>query len=189
MVNPFSIATGVAGLLSLGIEVVKILNGFIQDWEEVPKDVENFRKKLDHLITSLRKTDELLMESPAPHVDETSSKEEYIERCIQELYKLRDSLNVNRKTVLSTSWDRIKRAISPEALRRSVADMNRYCEQINRDVTRAIFKVSKSTKEEVAQVHGVLTKRYQEEDHTKILSWISTWNFQERHKYLLQKHP
>lgn len=117
-----------------------------------------------------------------------SFQKEYIEKCIQELYKLRDSLNVNRMTVLSTSWDRIRRAIRPESLRQSIADVNRYCEQINRDVTLETFKVSKSAKEEVALVHSVLTKRYQEEDHTKLLSWISTWNFQERHKYLLQRH-
>ena len=188
MIDPFSIATGLAGLFSLSIEVLKILDGFVSDWKDVPNDIESFKKELDHLVATVRETNKILPQSLAPVVDGSLTSEDYVASCMAELSKLRDSLIVDKKAALSKIWDRIKRAIRPEALKRSITEMNRYCEQLNRDITNEILKVSTTSIERVASIQGTLSTRYREEDETKILSWISTMNFRERHEDLLQKH-
>ncbi len=179
MIDPFSIATGLAGLFSLSIEVLKILDGFVSDWKDVPNDIESFKKELDHLVATVRETNKILPQSLAPVVDGSLTSEDYVASCMAELSKLRDSLIVDKKAALSKIWDRIKRAIRPEALKRSITEMNRYCEQLNRDITNEILKVSTTSIERVASIQGTLSTRYREEDETKILSWISTMNFRE----------
>ena len=55
MDDPFSLATGIAGLISLGLEVTKITRQYVQDVRNAAKDVDEFLTELSALVAVLRR--------------------------------------------------------------------------------------------------------------------------------------
>jgi hypothetical protein len=53
MADPFSLATGLVGLVGVAIQVTQVVVVFIAQWKDVPKDTNNFMLKLLALKTHL----------------------------------------------------------------------------------------------------------------------------------------
>ena len=54
MREPFSLATGIAGLISLGLEVTKITRQYVQGVGNAAKDVDELLTELSALVAVLR---------------------------------------------------------------------------------------------------------------------------------------
>ena len=60
MGDPFSLATGIAGLISLGLEVTKATRQYFQGVRNAAKDVDEFLKEVSALVDVLRQLVEFL---------------------------------------------------------------------------------------------------------------------------------
>lgn len=60
MVDPFSLATGIAGLISLGLEVTEKTLQYVQGVRNAAKDVDEFLEELSALVYVLRQLVEFL---------------------------------------------------------------------------------------------------------------------------------
>ena len=201
MADALSVGSAIVGALSLGIEVAKILDGFITDWKDTPKEIERFKKELEYLVANLHKTSQILVRerSEEQHTNNSgpqsplvtaveSVRADYINFCIAELENLRDALSIPKTTRWSTGWDRIKRALRSKKLKESMEQVNRCCEHVSRDVNIETLDTALASRSDIAQVQEALSKRLQREDRSKLLSWISTFDFKERHEFLQERH-
>ena len=203
MSDPFSIGAGVVGVFSLGIEVSKILDRFINDWRNVPAEVEGFKRELERHQAALERTEQFIKWNSANHqsADRNSSQHSFFastsnaadfESCRKELLGLRDALNIPNKTHLRNGWLRIKNAIQVKSLRESIEKVDRICGQINFNVSLEVslenLGTSMAVTEGITEIQTALSNRFQHEDKSKIMSWISRMNFKERHETLAQEH-
>lgn len=65
MGDPFTLVTGIAGLLSLGMEVTKITRQYVKGVRNASKDVEEFLDELAALIDVLGRLDDFLKDDKA----------------------------------------------------------------------------------------------------------------------------
>jgi len=66
--DPFTIATGVAGILSLGIQITQITNEYIKSVKSAPKEVQDLAIQTNALIDVLKKLEEFLRSGSAEHI-------------------------------------------------------------------------------------------------------------------------
>jgi hypothetical protein len=88
--DPFTISTGIAGFLSLALEISKILSAYISDVKSAPSDVENLLQEFKSLCTVLDQLINLLKDDVKGDFQLTSALCVAITACrelVQELYK------------------------------------------------------------------------------------------------------
>jgi hypothetical protein len=67
MIDPFTVATGLAGLLSLTIEVTKILYGVVNSSKNAPKNAKELLQELDQIQRVLTSLEGFLRDENAKH--------------------------------------------------------------------------------------------------------------------------
>ena len=182
--------------LSLGIQVVKILDGLITDWQDVPKEVERSKRELEYLIAILHKTSQILARKrPGPQPPQGNAVElvrtDYINFCTTELENLHDALSIPKTTPCSKGWDRIKRALRSEKLKQSMDQVKGCSQYVSHDIsieTLVTAQASKSDIEQIQDAISVVSERTHRKDRSKILSWISIFDPRERHEFLQKRH-
>ena len=94
MADPFSLATGIAGLINLSLEVTNIAHQYIQGVRNSSKDIENFLQELAALTDVLRKLDAFLKKDEAGKrsFDQTSVLVKTYKACRSSLEKTRSTL-------------------------------------------------------------------------------------------------
>lgn len=180
MVDPLSAGGTIISVLSLGIQVIKTLDRFVAEWKSAPEDVKGFKRELETLLVTLRRTDRNPVLNSV--VGSSSAKDE-ITSCERELCKLRDAMILPKN-----AWDRVKRAIRAESLQKSIEKVHRYCEQINHTVNLEGLEASLAGRDSIDQINRIVENRIRDEDKSRILSWISTMDFKDRQENLLQQH-
>ena len=109
MADPFSLATGIAGLISLSLEVTKIAQQYIQGVRHSSKDIDDFLQELAALTDVLRQLDAFLKkdEAGARLFDQTSVLVKTYKACRSSLEKTRSALQsrVNEHRLLKAlTW-------------------------------------------------------------------------------------
>ena len=109
MFDPFSLATGIAGLISLSLEVTKIAQQYIQGVRNSSKDINDFLQELAALTDVLRQLDAFLKkdEDGERSFDQTSVLVETYKACRRSLEKTRSALQsqVNQHRLLKAlTW-------------------------------------------------------------------------------------
>ena len=109
MADPFSLATGIAGLISLSLEVTKIAQQYIQGVRHSSKDIDDFLQELAALTDVLRQLDAFLKkdEAGARSFDQTSVLVKTYKACRSSLEKTRSALQsrVNEHKLLKAlTW-------------------------------------------------------------------------------------
>ena len=94
MVDPFSLATGIAGLISLSLEVTKFAHQYIHGVRNSSKHIEDFLQELAALTDVLRQLEAFLKEDEAGErsFDQTSVLVKTYEACRSNLEKTRSTL-------------------------------------------------------------------------------------------------
>jgi hypothetical protein len=200
--DAFSWATGIVSICSIGIQIIQVLDGFIKTWKEVPENVQSFHAELQRDIRILESSKSLWelqgsgrqshtsLESPAVSMSQCMSDQafvhDWIDSCKNELEKLSNALTISPKCSIARGWKRVKTALRSDSLNRSMENLHRYCDQINRQVNVSTLAKLSESLEELRQIRDVQNK----ESHKKILSWLSTFNHVKRHEDLVEKwHP
>ena len=109
MFDPFSLATGIAGLISLSLEVTKIAQLYIQGVRNSSKDIDDFLQELAALTDVLRQLDAFLKvdEAGKHSFNQTSVLVETYKACRSSLEKTRSALQsrVNEyKMLKALTW-------------------------------------------------------------------------------------
>lgn len=113
MVDPFTLATGVAGILSLSIQLAKATKNYVDGIKSAPREVEELLLKTNALSEVLEK---LVVFLRSDHVERIafqpdsglSSVLKHCEKRLECLCKKLKSLTVSDKTKLSSALDRLK---------------------------------------------------------------------------------
>ena len=94
MADPFTLATGIAGLISLSLEVTKTAHQYIQGVRNSSKDIEDFLQELAALTDVLRQLDVFLKkdETGKRSFDQTSVLVKTYKACHNSLEKTRSTL-------------------------------------------------------------------------------------------------
>lgn len=94
MADPFSLAAGIAGLISLSLEVTKIAHQYTQGVRNSSKDIEDFLQELAALTDVLRQLDSFLKKDEAGKrsFDQTSVLVKTYKACRSSLEKTRSTL-------------------------------------------------------------------------------------------------
>lgn len=109
MADPFSLATGIAGLISLSLEVTKIAQQYIQGVRNSSKDIDDFLQELAALTDVLHQLDAFLKKDEAGtrSFDQTSVLVKAYKACRSSLEKTRSALQsrVNEHKMLKAlTW-------------------------------------------------------------------------------------
>ena len=109
MADPFTLATGIAGLISLSLEVTKIAQQYIQGVRNSSKDIDDFLQELAALTDVLRQLDAFLKKDEAGErsFDQTSVLVKTYKACRSSLEKTRSALQsrVNHHKLLKAlTW-------------------------------------------------------------------------------------
>jgi hypothetical protein len=112
MIDPFTLATGVAGILSLSIEVAKITGEYVGSAKSAPKEVQDLAFQTDALSDVLKKLVEFLRSDATEHVvfQPNSGLHLVLKRCetqLGSLCKKLKGLNASNKTKLSSALNRL----------------------------------------------------------------------------------
>ena len=109
MADPFTLATGIAGLIGLSLEVTKIAQQYIQGVRNSSKDIDDFLEELAALTDVLRQLDAFLKKDEAGErsFDQTSVLVKTYKACRSSLEKTRSALQsrVNQHKLLKAlTW-------------------------------------------------------------------------------------
>lgn len=88
--DPFTLSTGVAGFLSLALEISKILGAYISDVKSARKDSQGMIKEVDNLCHVLDQLVQFLRNDAKRNFEPTSALRLVINSCqeqIEDLYK------------------------------------------------------------------------------------------------------
>ncbi|CCX10120.1 Similar to hypothetical protein FOXB_01642 [Fusarium oxysporum Fo5176]; acc. no. EGU87848 [Pyronema omphalodes CBS 100304] len=101
--DPLSLSAGVAGFLGLAIEVTKILNAYIKDVNDAPKETSELKTKVSILSHVLEKLVDILQSDDVEAItfgeqsllfSVVSSCERHVKLVYKNLAKLRDANKV-----------------------------------------------------------------------------------------------
>ena len=192
--DPFTLATGLAGLLSLTIKLTNVCHGYISGARKAPKSVKGFILELISLekaLSDLR--DKVILE---PNIAEafdghcssimenlqsqstTASRQpatlSLIDQCKIEL----DTLLKTLKTNSSGSWARstINQLVWPlreEAVQQAVDSLHRYTSIFGTSISIDNLVLNARTHMELRAVRKDQSEWLQSETTKKILDWLS----------------
>lgn len=128
MADPFTIATGVAGLLSLTLEITKITVEYVRGASKASGAVEQFRQELIALQNVLKLFVEFLkFDAPKGAFKETSVLYTANSSCETQLRKLLTKFEKNMKGGrFSQAVDRLTWPFDEKEHHRAVEDLHRY---------------------------------------------------------------
>ncbi|KAI5789891.1 hypothetical protein FPQ18DRAFT_410872 [Pyronema domesticum] len=106
--DPFTLSTGVAGFLSLAIEISKILGAYVSDVKHAPEDAGNLLVEVDALCRVLEQLVEFLRNDAKGlnNFDSTSALRVMIDSCHKQIHDLYQKLRKpqNRSGILNADF-------------------------------------------------------------------------------------
>lgn len=127
MGDPLTIATGVAGILSLTIQVAQATVKYIEGVKKAPVAVEEFRQELRALADVLKLFEEFLkVNALKVAFKKTSVLYTTNSLCEQQLRKLLTKLEKNKGGRFSQAVDRLTWPFDEKDHHRTVEDLHRY---------------------------------------------------------------
>ncbi|KAI9737017.1 MAG: hypothetical protein M1834_000606 [Cirrosporium novae-zelandiae] len=203
MAEPFGVAASVFGVVSLTIEITKIVVQFGLDWKDAPKDVKGFKMELESLRTALLETANLMSNKnfanafvdrpPAllSHLEvNTSSTAETklsLEECKREL---KEFLNGLKKRVSGhrLGWERFKAPFLTKDTIKVIEKLHRQCRIFNQMVSIDTATLVATTYNEVKEIRKEQQEWYQIEENQRILAWLSHLNFDDKQDDIFSRH-
>jgi hypothetical protein len=142
--DPFSISTGVAGFLSLAIELTKIIGGYIGGVKSAPEDAHKLLTEVTSLCYILEKLVRFLRKDYKGNSESTSALVVVIRSCqkeIEDLYKKLEKLQTPN-TKVAGIIERIKWPLKMEEYQGTLANLHRFAQTFQFSLTIANWYVS-----------------------------------------------
>lgn len=129
--DPFTISTGVAGLLSLAMEITKILSAYISDVKSAPEDAQNILTKVESLCYVLEQLVQFLRKDAKTlgKFESTSALCMVINSCqaqVQDLYQKLEQLQIRSDSKVKGFIDRVKWPFRTEEYQSTVATLHQF---------------------------------------------------------------
>jgi hypothetical protein len=146
--DPFSIATGVAGLVSLAIEIRRILNDYIGGVKSAPDEIQNLlieistlRAVLQQLTAFLRSEEAQLVsfDKPAILFSVIEACREKIETLCKRLYPIRNKPKGNK---IRDLIDRVKWPLQKDECQQIAEELHRFSQTFKFSLTIANWFVA-----------------------------------------------
>lgn len=138
MADPFTIVTGVAGLLSFSIELAGAIRSYAVSVKGAPKAVEELIHKLDALGQVLKKLVDFLdaEESKGSSFSDTSDLRPATTHCTEKLQVLSTKLKKHTDgTKASRTFERLKWPFTEKEAQHTVKAVHEYIRILNLSVT------------------------------------------------------
>ena len=205
MIDPFSIATGLAGLVSLTIELAKTSHEYVSEVRGASSAIQNF---IAELMTFKRMLSELqdaiildaniasafekrcsllmdLLDTQAASADGTVS---LIDLCKSELGKMLRTLSEQSpESKVKKIGKRLKWPLEGTATEKAIASLHRYQEMFSTSIAIDNLKISASLLREIKDMRLDDTKKHSDSRMVEILNWLSPLDFAERQRDVLAK--
>jgi hypothetical protein len=191
--DPFSLSAGIAGLVSITLEVTQITYEYISSAANATKDIWDFHREICGLHQVLLQFHAKIVASPEvekafSRYGGTSIQElphNFITDCTASLTGVRDSLaakvNVKgwKKFKVVASWP-----FSGKKTRDEIDQLHRYQEILHREVSIDILLLASSTNLKVEETHSTGKQHHAEfrqwslsQEHQEALDWLSKLDF------------
>ncbi|RFU31833.1 hypothetical protein B7463_g4512, partial [Scytalidium lignicola] len=186
MGDPFGTTTGIAGIISLVIQITKEVVQFGLDWKDAPENVKTFMAELGTLKTVLSETNtniifnpdfaevfqgqhSLLLKQLGSHAPPTTDAKSMLQVCQRGLDSLLKELK-KRGQDHRLGWERLKGAFLAKDTRDSVENLCRQCQTLNNMLSIDTAVIGVTTFKEIKDVRRE-QQEWRQED-TKISSAI-----------------
>lgn len=209
MGDPFSVGAGVVGVLSLTIQISRLIWEFGLDWKDAPKDIKNLMLEVQGLQITLSDIQKRLISNPSFeeafegsgstllfHLKDIDASKDSIREgfnCTQsQLEDIVKGLEV-RETGGKHGWGRIRATLSSKRILDSILQLQRQSEILQKLVSIDTVVLSASTHLEIKAWRGEHQKWHTTEENQQILQWLSRdcrLEFEKKHCDILSKlHP
>lgn len=206
MAEPFSIAAGTVGVLSLVIQISQVAIKFGLDWKDAPKQVKSFRLELQSLQIILTEVQTGLLSNPAfqeawegrnsallSHLEADHLSQDVIKESFQDC-EMRLTEVVNTLTAREKShrpdWERFKAPFTSKRTESAVAQLQRQCKILDRLISIDAAALIAQLRLDIKEVRKEHQEWHVAEENHEILHWLSQLNFEEKHRDILSKrHP
>src|SRR6266498_4371467 len=167
MADPFSIGSGIVGVIGLAIQITQVVVQFGLDWKDAPHDVKAFMVELRTLRTTLSETNtnlllnsdfteafqnrsSVLLSELGPNAPPTTDAKMMLKICEKELKDLLQELGKRAKGH-RVGWERMKGAFLAKKTRESVENLHRWCQELNNMVSIDTTVLGATTYREVKE--------------------------------------
>ena len=204
MAEALGVASGIAGILSLTVQITKTIVQFGLDWKNAPKEVQSLMSELQSLKRILSETQtnlifnadftdafqdrpSVLLSELGPNAPPTTETKRSIMCCKNELESLLDDLK-KREKGHRIGWERFKAPFCAKSLQKSIDTVSRRCQNLNEMISIDTLTVGVHTLGEVKQARKEQQAWYDALENQKILEWLSNLSFEEKHRDIFSKH-
>jgi hypothetical protein len=203
MADPFSIGSGIVGVIGLAIQITQVVVQFGLDWKDAPHDVKAFMVELRTLRTTLSETNtnlllnsdfteafqnrsSVLLSELGSNAPPNTNTKFMLQMCKEELEALLKQLEKRAKGH-QVGWERLKGTFLAKNTRESVENLHRWCQELNNMVSIDMTVLGATTYKEVkearkehqaARVEQQKTRKEQQKWHDseasqRILAWLT----------------
>ena len=209
MADPFSIASGIVGVLGLTISITQIVVQFGLDWKDAPKEAKSIISELQSLkivmleiekaeshlllntdfIDAFQDRPSVLLSELGPNARATTETKLSIKVCKQELETLLDKLEKVGKGD-RVGWERLKAPFLVKDLQKSIDKANRQCRILNDMISYDAISLGVDTLGQVKRARKEQKQWHDAQKNQEILSWLSDLSFEQKQADILsQRHP
>jgi hypothetical protein len=150
MIDPFSLVTGIAGLVSLALE---IMADFVSMTKNAPKDISNLSNELEALSTVLRNLAMFLSSESIKGdlFDDTSVLCASMASCKRQLEELREKLNISKIAVMKVA-ERLKWLYRKEEVEQATVALRRCSQTFQFSLTIDGCRLLSKSSDDVANI-------------------------------------
>ena len=128
--DPLSIATGVAGLVALGAEVIKIIEEYYTSAKNAPKEIRDIKTELKSLSMVLQRLEQVLRSdkigSNSVSFDTSSVLATALISCESKIREVTAKLKRPNDSSTARIWERLKWPFSEKEVQKLLETLRRY---------------------------------------------------------------
>jgi hypothetical protein len=209
MADPFSIGSGIVGILGLTISITQIVVQFGLDWKDAPKEAKGIISELQSLkvvlleieraesnlllnmdfVDAFQDRPSILLSEIGPNAPAQTETKLSIEVCKQELASLLEKLKKMGKGH-RVGWERFKAPFLAKDLQKSIDKAHRQCRILNDMISYDTINLGVSTLGQVKRARKEQKEWHDAQKNQAILTWLSDLSFEQKQTDVLSKrHP
>ncbi|ORX91468.1 hypothetical protein BCR34DRAFT_501433 [Clohesyomyces aquaticus] len=192
MTDPFSVAAGALGIISLAIRITETTIRFGHDWRDAPKEIKAFIAELQELNAVLSSTTIILanpdvLDAFRSQFSQSGTRysdiwaplaeiAQMLKSCKDELESLLQALNKAspRQTV---GWERFKAIFLAKKTRQRMEDLHRHCKNLNSMLSVGAVSLAATTYKAVKDVRIEQRQWQQAAENRAVLNWLSSVDY------------
>jgi hypothetical protein len=197
MADPLSIASGVAGLLSLGIQVTQSLVNFYSAYKDQESDLIQITQNLGNLLVIFTALDEALLRR-RPRIDDQElvgsidrsiwGCKEIIKELEAECHKLQETSTAGFKGQIKSAGRRVAYPFRKSTLQKLEEDISEIRENLSLALDVLQLKSNNTLQEDLSKLRSLLEHINATHISSEIRSWLMAPDATSDHNAACEKH-